>query len=66
MTSETPQCNWFARRWHRRLRKADLAIMWPAIDSRTADAKKRHDAWELFIHQPGQEHWLCECAKEGQ
>ena len=64
-------CGVVRRWWHRRLRRIDKQILFPAIEEqarRYADreerARKIQQAFALFRIQPGQEHWRCGCAKE--
>lgn len=66
-------CGWWARWWHRRRRRADHQFMWTALRAK-ADGMHPDDqeravqaalrAWYVFIQQPGQEHWLCDCAEQ--
>ncbi len=61
-------CSWWKRFWHRRMRKMDREVMRASMVS----AIERHNdptpketldkIWNQFIHEPGQEHWLCPCA----
>lgn len=55
------RCGWWARWWHRRLRRADRACIIPLI--REGDPQNRADALAIFLLAPGQDHWRCACAK---
>lgn len=61
------RCPWWIRWWHKRLRKADMQMMLPAIWSKVRHlpdgADRAQAAWELFKGQEGQEHWQCPCAE---
>jgi hypothetical protein len=57
------RCHWWNRWWHRELRRADRKFMIDTIMEQS-DTLVRKKMFDKFIHQPGQEHWLCECARE--
>lgn len=67
------KCRWWNRWWHRRLRRLDrrylLSSLWSAADKYNhgdfeTQKKFVSAAWERFTKDAGQEHWLCECARE--
>jgi hypothetical protein len=63
-------CPWWRRWWHRRQRRLDRAVIWPALRARAA-ARYPDDeeaavlsalrGWAVFIQLPGQAHWACAC-----
>jgi hypothetical protein len=53
-------CGW-RRWWHRRLRTVDLDVFWPTLLDRAESVAEARVAWDVFIRQPGQEHWRCAC-----
>ena len=66
-------CNWLMRRWHARKRRIDRATVWMRLRAQ-ADERYPGDEeaaalmalrdWSMFLHRPGQEHWLCDCAEK--
>jgi hypothetical protein len=70
------RCPWWARWHHRRLRRADQAVLCAIVDREALAAivhagvsRDRYDvpgriqaAWARFKEQPGQAHWRCHCA----
>jgi len=59
-------CNIIQRWWHKRLRKHDIEIMYPALAEKTDSIEKLQLAWKVFKLMPGQEHWRCDCSQEKQ
>jgi hypothetical protein len=78
MTDQTDQtavtsltCPWYVRWLHRRRRALDERFMIPAILRAASHAltqdqglqpSRRVRAFYRFVHERGQEHWLCACA----
>lgn len=60
----SPGCHWWNRWWHRRLREADKRMMIPILLGQVAegDHQNRVKIFYSFIHDRGQEHWLCGCS----
>jgi hypothetical protein len=56
-------CPWWARWWHRRLRSADVEVMWPSLHQRASNLAEARVAWDVFLRQDGQSHWLCPCGQ---
>lgn len=54
-------CGWWIRWYHRRQRQADVEIMWLSLLARAETEAEARVAWDLFLCQPGQEHWHCTC-----
>lgn len=42
--------NFITRLWHRRQRKIDLEILWPAIRSRASDLNHARDAFQIHMN----------------
>lgn len=68
-------CPWYVRWLHRRRRAMDEQFMIPAILKAASHALSRDQdqpqaqsrqvrAFDRFIHERGQEHWLCPCASD--
>lgn len=63
-------CPWYARWWHRRMRKADVMMMLPALQRNLGEGRdfpggrllSWQEAWVRFKADAGQEHWTCPCA----
>ena len=63
-------CKWWNRWYHRKLRRLDRRFMaqslWNAITKYNdgTPVETFEKMWDQFIHEPGQEHWQCDCAKK--
>jgi hypothetical protein len=60
----TAPCRWWARQRHRARRGADVETLWPALVARADSVDAARVAWEVFLAQPGQDHWHCACGHQ--
>lgn len=62
-------CPWYTRGAHMRKRQMDIALWRLLCDAGAARSTPRAkvvEAWQLFLAQPGQDHWACPCGTVGR
>jgi len=55
-----PNCPWWVRWYHRRLRRIDRQTVGQWM-TKHANPVARDLAWKAFIEDRGQAHWHCAC-----